>query len=107
MANTKYGRQPFMDMILKSGTTYRKAAAKMGVPYLHLRHAGYGYVRPKVELRDRLVGMFGVDLDQLFTGESLASVPHYGEKGRRLMVEAEAARDLQEEQEKLAGSGAS
>lgn len=89
MPNTKYGRQPFLDMIRNDGLTYRKAAAELGVPYLHFRHVGYGYVTPKNELRDALVAKFDVPLEELFTAESLASVPHYGEKGRRLMEEAQ------------------
>lgn len=88
MVNTKYGRQPFLNRIQEAGLTYRKAAARLGVPYLHFRHVGYGYVTPKYELRDRLVVMLDTDADELFTPESLAAVPHYGDKGRRLMEEA-------------------
>lgn len=87
---TKYGRQPFLDLVKEEGLTYRKAAAELKVPYLHFRHVGYGYVTPKDELREALVERFNRPLEELLTEESVASVPHYGEKGRRLMAEAQA-----------------
>lgn len=97
MVRTKYGRQPFLDVIGKAGKSYRQVASQLGVPYLHLRNAGYGYVRPKDELREGLAEMFGIEVDRLFTGEILASAPHYGAKARRLMAEARARRDAEQE----------
>lgn len=85
--NTKFGRQPFMDMILESKKTYGEVADEMGISYRHLRNAGYGYMRPKFELRNALVERFKVDLDQLFTEDALKGKPHYGEKGRALIRE--------------------
>lgn len=94
---TKYGRQPFLNELAKldkkrrkaggPGLSYRQAAEEMGVPYLHVRNVGYGYVRPKFELRDGLMALLGLPLDRLFTEEALATVPHYGDKGRRVISE--------------------
>lgn len=86
---TKYGKQPFLDEIKNMGISYRRAAALLGVPYLHFRHAGYGYVVPKYELREGLVRLLGKPQDVLFSEDSLAGVPHYGDKGRQLMREAQ------------------
>jgi hypothetical protein len=97
MANTKYGRQPFLDEIGQldrkrkeagsPGLSYREAAEQMGIPYLHLRNVGYGYVRPKFELRDGLMALLNLPLEKLFTDEALSTAPHYGEKGRRVISE--------------------
>jgi hypothetical protein len=95
---TKYGKQPFLDEIRNMGISYRRAATLLGVPYLHLRHAGYGYVVPKYELREALSKFFGKPVDRLFTEDSLAGVPHYGDKGRQLIAEAAAASDFHREE---------
>lgn len=92
----KYGRQPFMDMLRDHGLSIREAAAKMGVPRLHLKHAGYGYVTAKDELREELEILLATPREELFTPESLAQVPHYGTKGRRLMDEARREREERE-----------
>lgn len=85
---SKYGRQPFMDRLQGAGYTLRRAAALIGVPYLHLRNAGYGYITGKAELREGLTALLHVPAEDLFTGPSLAQAPHYGAKGRRQMEEA-------------------
>lgn len=100
MPNTKYGRQPFWDLLVDSGKTYRELAAELGVPDRHLRHALYGYVRPKYELRDALMIMFGVGLDELFTEEALAGKPHYGPRARALMTETPEEAELRRERER-------
>jgi hypothetical protein len=94
---TKYGKQPFLNEVKAMGISYRKAATLLGVPYLHFRHAGYGYVVPKYELRGSLVNFLGLPESALFTEEVLAKEPHYGEKGKRLIAEAAAASDFQAE----------
>lgn len=86
---TKYGKQPFLDEIKGMGISYRRAATLLGVPYLHFRHAGYGYVVPKYELREALVRFLGKSEEDLFTQESLNGIPHYGDKGRQLMLAAQ------------------
>lgn len=92
----KYGRQPFMDKLHDRGLTLREAAEVMGVPRLHLKHAGYGYVTAKYELREELELLLAETREELFTPESLAQVPLYGARGRRLMEEARKAREDRE-----------
>lgn len=85
---TKFGRQPFMDVLAQRDLPYREVAKKVKVPYLHFRHAGYGYVSPKEELRQGLAEYLKRPVSELFTGEALAAVPHYGHRARKLMIEA-------------------
>lgn len=87
MKGTRYGKQPFLDEVQRMGISYRTAAALIEVPYLHFRHAGYGYVVAKYELRDKLAEFLGKPVTELFTEEVLAKVPHYGPRGKALMVE--------------------
>jgi transcriptional regulator with XRE-family HTH domain len=78
---TKFGRQPFMD-ILKDhpnsrGKTLRQLAAELGVPFRHLRHAGYGYVMPKYVLRRALSCYLDLPDDELFSKDALRDPPMY------------------------------
>ena len=99
---TKYGKQPFLDEIRAMGLRYRQAADLMGVPYLHLRHAGYGYAVAKYELRDALAEFLDRPVEDLFTEEMLAGVPHYGPRGRALMTETAEEKAVRLKRERAA-----
>lgn len=85
---TKFGRQPFLDVLIERNISQRQAAAATKIPRLHLRHSGYGYVTPKTELRRALSEYLGLPVEKLFTAESLSATPHYGHQARRQMIEA-------------------
>lgn len=89
---TKFGRQPFLDVLLERGISLRQASMDMGVPWLHLRHAAFGYVTPKYEVRDEITDYLDLPLYSLFTSEALHAKPLYGPKGEAQMRAAREAR---------------
>ncbi len=69
-------KQPAYYLIKEQGRSVGVISRVIDVPYLHLRQAVYGMVRPSQEVRDRLPGLLGVPLDQLFEATHLRRLPH-------------------------------
>jgi hypothetical protein len=64
-------KQPAYFLLKKQGRGIAPTAKIMAVPYLQLRAALYGTARPSQEIRERLPGLLGRPLVELFEAASL------------------------------------
>lgn len=65
-------RQPLRQVMYRERWSVTQLAAEVGVSTGHLRSVIEGGTAPRDELRDRLPGILGVPVDELFTPDLLA-----------------------------------
>ncbi len=74
-----HAKQPAYFILREQGRGIAPTAQVIDVPFLHLRQVLYGHARPSHAVRDRLPGLVGVPLDQLFDPGSLRPPMHSAE----------------------------
>lgn len=94
---TRFGRQPFMDVLRGRKEPYQEAADAIGVNALHLRNAGYGYISPRHELRRGISEYLDARPEELFTDSALASEPAPPRKPRHPRKPRRRKREIFEE----------
>jgi hypothetical protein len=93
---TRFGRQPYMDVLRKLKIPYHDAAEAIGVAPLHLRNAGYGYISPRHDLRRGISTLLAQPLEELFTDAALSSQPAPPRTPRRPRAPRRRKRDILE-----------
>lgn len=75
---SRFGRQPAADELRRQGIKRGVAAAKIGVKHSVLNNTLAGHQAPSREIREGLVRLLGLPIEELFDPEPLAR-----EQGRR------------------------
>ena len=95
---SKYGRQPAADVIIDQGLTRVQVAESIGVPITIFNNVLAGQQVPSDEVREGLVRVLGVPLEQLFNPEPLARKVGRRYRWGSLVSEARTADEVKVQQ---------